>query len=67
MNKIENFKIYQRRMFEPSSKDDMKIARQFFHDSKWKDGCPFFLEWPYLDIPSMLKDRITNYALKGLK
>ena len=54
-------------MFEPSSKDDMKIARQFFHDSKWKDGCPFFLVWPYLDIPSMLKDRITNYALKGLK
>ena len=53
-------------MFEPGSKDDMQVAGKFFHSNKWEDGCPFFLEWPYLDIPSMLKDRITKYTLKGL-
>jgi hypothetical protein len=67
VNKVENFKIYQRRMFEPGSKEDMQVARKFFHSNKWQDGCPFFLEWPYLDIPSMLKDKITSYTLKGLK
>jgi hypothetical protein len=66
MNKVEQFKLYQRRAFEPSSKEDLKIARKFFHDNKWEYGCPFFLEWPYLDIPSMLKDKITQYTLKGL-
>jgi hypothetical protein len=59
--------VYQRRVFEPSSKEDLKIARKFFHNNKWETGCPFFLEWPYLDIPSMLKDKITSYTLKGLK
>jgi hypothetical protein len=67
MNKVEQFKLYQRRHFEPSNNDDMKVVRKFFHSNKWDDGCPFFLEWPYLDIPSMIKDRITQYTLKGLK
>jgi hypothetical protein len=67
VNKVEQFKLYQRRSFEPSSKDDMKIVRKFFHNNKWENGCPFFLEWPYLDIPSMIKDKITSYTLKGLK
>ena len=48
-------------------KDDMKIVRKFLHDNKWESNCPFYLEWPYLDVPTMLKDRITKYALKGLK
>jgi hypothetical protein len=67
MNKVEQFKLYQRRSFEPGSKDDMKIAKKFFHNNKWENGCPFFLEWPYLDIPAMIKDKITEYTLKGIK
>lgn len=68
MNRIETWNINQRRLFEPSSKDDMKIVRKFLHSHYWgPDGCPFYLEWPYLDIPYMLKDKITNYTLKGLK
>jgi len=67
MNKVEQFKMYHRRAFEPSNKEDMKIVRQYLHNNKWGiDGCPFYLEWPYLDIPSMLKDKITMYTLKGL-
>jgi hypothetical protein len=67
MNKIEQFNMYQRHQFDPSSKDDLKIVRKFLHDSKWENNCPFYLEWPYLDIPSMIKDKITEYTLKGLK
>jgi len=67
MNKIKQFNMYQRHQFDPSSKDDLKIVRKFLHDNKWENNCPFHLEWPYLDIPSMIKDKIVKYTLKGLK
>ena len=66
MNRIETWNINQRRLFEPGSKDDMKVVRKFLQQNKWENNCPFYLEWPYLDIPSMLKDKITEYTLKGL-
>jgi len=68
MNRLETWNLNQRRYFEPSSKDDLKIVRKYLHSLSWGDGgCPFYLEWPYLDIPSMVKDKITNYTLKGVK
>lgn len=67
-NRIEMMNMYQRHQFDPSNKDDMKKARKFLQDNSWGDeGCPFHLEWPYADIPYMLKTKITEYALKGLK
>ena len=65
MNKIEQMNMYQRHQFDPSSKEDMKIVRRYLHNNKW-NNCPFYLEWPYLDVPSMIKDKITQYTLKGL-
>jgi hypothetical protein len=67
VNRIETWNINQRRIFEPSNKEDMKVVRKFLQDNKWENNCPFYLEWPYLDIPSMLKDKITDYALGDLK
>jgi hypothetical protein len=67
-NKIENFSNYQRHQFDPSSIEDLKRARGFLHNLSWgSEGCPFKLEWPYEDIPYMLKTKITEYYLKGLK
>lgn len=66
-NRIEMMNMYQRHQFDPSNKDDLKVARKFLHDNKWDNGCPFHLEWPYADIPYMLKTKITEYYLKGLK
>ena len=66
MNKIEQMNMYQRHQFNPGSKGDMIEARKFFHSGKWEHNCPFYLEWPYLDIPSMIKDKITQYTLKGI-
>ena len=68
MNKIQTWNINQRRLFEAASKDDLKIARSFFHNLSWgSTGCPFHLEWPYEDIPYMLKTKITEYYLKDIK
>ena len=67
MNKIEQFKMYGRRTFNPSNKSDLKLVKSYLHNSRWDNGCPFILEWPYLDIPSMIKDKITTHTLGGLK
>ena len=67
MNRIETWNINQRHLFDASSKDDLKMVRYFLHNNKWESNCPFYLEWPYLDIPTMIKDKIVKYTLKGLK
>jgi hypothetical protein len=54
--------------FSPLNKKHMKIAQHFFRESRWGQfGCPFVLEWPYEDIPYMLKTKITEYTLKAGK
>lgn len=56
--------INKRNIFDPSFEDDIKVVKHFLKTGSWGNaGCPFFLEWPYLDIPSMLKDKITRYTL----
>lgn len=67
MNRIETWNINQRHLFDPSSKDDLKKVKYFLHHNHWEENCPFYLEWPYLDIPSMIKDKMVKYTLKGLK
>ena len=64
MNKLEMIQVNKRNIFDPSFDDDMAVVKEFLKTSSWgKKGCPFFLEWPYLDIPSMLKDKITRHIL----
>jgi hypothetical protein len=42
----------------------MKLAKDFFLKHAWgSNGCPFFLEVPWLNVPDMLKDRIMKYHL----
>jgi hypothetical protein len=44
------------------------MVKKYLHTRSWgNQGCPFYLEWPYLDVPNMIKDKITEYTLKGLK
>jgi len=62
-NKIESM-FTNKHHFSPYDKGDISLARKFLSNNRWgKSGCPFYLEWPYLDIPSMLKDKITKHCL----
>lgn len=59
--------VKQRRFFSEKSKEDIALAKQFFKNHAWgKSGCPFLLEYPYISIPDMIKDKIVHNAL-GLK
>lgn len=55
-----------KRSFNPSNDSDRKLAFEFLKKKQWNkltqsNTCPFFCEWPYLDIPSMLQDKIVKY------
>ena len=63
-NKLQNI-TKLKEQFSPLNKVHMKMAAQFFRNYRWgQNGCPFQLEWPYEDIPYMLKTKITEHSLK---
>ena len=41
------------------------MYKTFLRTHAWgKDGCPFILEFPYLTIPDMIKDKLIHKLLK---
>ena len=62
--KIELFSAHQRHFFDNASQTDMNLAKDLFVKNAWgPNGCPVFLEVPGLNVPDMLKDRITKHYL----
>ena len=56
--------VRQKRNFNEHSKKDIQCATEFFREHSWgKDGCPFVLEYPYLTVPDMIKDKILYKTL----
>jgi len=56
--------IRQKRFFNEKSKQDIALAKEFFNNHTWgRDGCPFILEYPYLTIPDMIKDKLIHKSL----
>ena len=57
--------VKQKRYFDVSSKKDIAMYRGFLANHTWgHDGCPFVLEYPYLTIPDMIKDKLIHKFLK---
>ena len=56
----------QRRNFDPNNKEDVKEFKAFMQNSSWEKGCPFNLEYPFLNIPDMIKDKLVRNLL-GVK
>jgi len=68
LNKAYQEIVSNKKMFDPTSEADMDIARTFFKEASWfktspTNTCPFHLEWPYLTIPDMIKDKIVRNVL----
>ena len=41
----------------------MEEYAYFLKNQKWRNGCPFLLDWPYLTVPDMIKDRVVRQHL----
>jgi hypothetical protein len=49
--------------FNPANKKHMLDFAKFVKYNGWKEGCSYFLEDPYTDVPAMIRARISEYAL----
>ena len=56
--------LNDRRLFDASRKEDLHELKYFLENDKWEKGCPFYLEDPFEDIPSMCKDKFTRLMLE---
>jgi hypothetical protein len=59
--------VIDRRLFDPTKKEDLLELKYFMINGKWKKGCPFYQEYPWEDIPAMCKDKYTAHQLAKLK
>jgi hypothetical protein len=50
-------------LFDPKNKYHINLLRYFITENRWGAPCPFLLEEPYLDIPTMLKDKYIKFQL----
>ena len=56
--------VRRRRFFDPMKKKDITAARYFVEKHSWgNDGCPFILEYPYITIPDMIRDKLIHKSL----
>lgn len=58
--------IYRQRvLFDVNNKKHIDQYAKFLRDSKWEaPGCPFSLEYPWMSIPDMIKDKLVRKFLK---
>jgi hypothetical protein len=51
--------------FDVNNKKDIERFRLFLEKLAWgHDGCPYILEFPYLTIPDMIRDKLIHKILK---
>lgn len=55
--------VYNKRFFDPSSSADLELARDFLKTGHWPEGCPFVADWPYTNIPDLIKTEIVKHYL----
>lgn len=63
LSALGSFSENKRRRFNPSNKNDLRALAFFRKNSKWENGCPFYLEWPHADIVSMCLSKYTDKML----
>jgi len=66
MSKLDE-NVRKRKYFDIKDASDIKRFKYFIVNSAWgSSGCPFLLEEPFLNIPDMIRYKITNEFL-GIK
>lgn len=58
---LNQFANARRHQFDPSNKQDLVELAYFINNGRWKNGCPFYLEWPYQDIVAMCQSKYTEH------
>jgi hypothetical protein len=58
--------IRPKRLFDVNENKDINSYTKFLKTGSWSHdgGCPYVLEFPYLTIPDMIKDKLIHKFLK---
>lgn len=59
--------IAERRLFDPTKRSDQIELKFYIENNRWKGSCPFYVEYPWEDIPTMCKDKYAAHQLSKLK
>lgn len=51
-------------IFDPSNPAHMEDYYNFRKHKSWGLGCSYILEFPYLDVPTMINNKIVDHFLK---
>ena len=57
-------KIWQKRFFDPSKKEDVLEYKYFLEHNKWMHNCPFILEWPFLTVTDMIRTHLIEHYIE---
>lgn len=49
--------------FDTNNPSHLKTYKAFLDTGSWGEGCPFVLEWPSFDIPTMIQQKIVKNHL----
>ena len=57
---------YQKRKFDIDSIEDIQEYKYFLDNKKWRNLCPFRVEWPYLTVTKMIEDQIVKRYIENV-
>lgn len=60
------FVVKPRVNFDPTNRKHRLDYAQYLKYQNWKNGCRYLLEEPYMDIPSMINDKLVHHYLKSM-
>lgn len=49
--------------FNPANRNHIVDFAKFIKYNGWKNGCSYYLEDPYTDIPAMIRAKIADYTV----
>jgi hypothetical protein len=66
----KNFRLsyhrWEKRLFDPTNGQDLRVYQDFLLHNRWINGCPFVVEWPFLNVIDMIKHKIIEKHISGL-
>jgi hypothetical protein len=66
----KNFRLsyyrWDKRLFDPTNSRDLQIYQDFLLHNRWINGCPFVVEWPFLNVIDMIKHKIIEQHIEVL-
>jgi hypothetical protein len=53
-------------VFDPKNRKHMLDFARFVKYNGWREGCSYYLEDPYSDIPTMIRAKIADAVVESL-